>query len=230
MRTKTLLAAAAFIAAGVASSMAQSVYSLNVVGYVNVPVAGNNKLTLVSDPFVHTDGNYNITNTVVMPDNAIDAQIFRWAGTAWDNTVPQYYGTVDKWIPDFTIAHGNSFFIQTAPGSPDTTVTFVGEVATGVTSSNSFPVGLSVSASKVPVAERQPGGTVGVEDDVIYTWNSTAQAWDNVVWIYIGGFGWDNGSGIEATTNGPSLGVGSGFVYQNLHASPVPWNRNFTIP
>src|ERR1035438_3600699 len=40
MRTKTLLIAAAALAVGVASSMAQT-YSLNVVGYVNLPIAAN---------------------------------------------------------------------------------------------------------------------------------------------------------------------------------------------
>src|SRR5207249_3273515 len=44
MRTKTLLAAAAMLAAGFASSMAQSnVYSLNVVGYVNRVIPGPSK-------------------------------------------------------------------------------------------------------------------------------------------------------------------------------------------
>src|SRR6059036_1804778 len=36
MRTKTLICAATLLAAGAATSMAQNVYSLNVVGYVQV--------------------------------------------------------------------------------------------------------------------------------------------------------------------------------------------------
>jgi hypothetical protein len=39
MRTKTLLVAAV-LAAGLATSMAQNVYSLNVVGYYNVTIPG----------------------------------------------------------------------------------------------------------------------------------------------------------------------------------------------
>src|SRR6185436_7382863 len=41
MRTKTLLLTAAIGVAGVASSFAQAVYSVNAVGYVNVSVAKN---------------------------------------------------------------------------------------------------------------------------------------------------------------------------------------------
>src|SRR5258707_15596446 len=38
MRTKTLFLTAAFSAAGMATSMAQTVYSVNIVGYINLPI------------------------------------------------------------------------------------------------------------------------------------------------------------------------------------------------
>ncbi|MCX6922739.1 MAG: hypothetical protein NT154_05925, partial [Verrucomicrobia bacterium] len=60
MRTKTLLGLAA-LAVGLSSSMAQ-VYSLNVVGYVNVPLQAN-KLSFLSVPLTPNGGNYNITNS-----------------------------------------------------------------------------------------------------------------------------------------------------------------------
>src|SRR5436305_926182 len=48
MRTKTLLCAAA-LAAGALTSMAQSnVYSLNVVGYYNLPLGANQKLMIAN--------------------------------------------------------------------------------------------------------------------------------------------------------------------------------------
>src|ERR1700691_3524535 len=87
MRTKTLLLTAALVAAGVASSMAQSnVYSLNIVGYVNIPVTKGN-LYLLENPFDTGTGN-NITNVVVqpymggtndVPNPAVDA--------GWDSSV-----------------------------------------------------------------------------------------------------------------------------------------------
>src|SRR6185369_1228000 len=55
MRTK-LLAAAAILAAGIASSMAQSnVYSLNVVGYVNRTFVGGGLFSLTSNPLNTTN-------------------------------------------------------------------------------------------------------------------------------------------------------------------------------
>ena len=38
MRTKTLFLTAALSAVGMATSMAQTVYSVNIVGYINLPV------------------------------------------------------------------------------------------------------------------------------------------------------------------------------------------------
>src|ERR1700730_12330845 len=55
MRTKTLVCAAALMAAGVATSMAQSnVYSLNVVGYINITFPAN-KYTLTANQLVQTN-------------------------------------------------------------------------------------------------------------------------------------------------------------------------------
>src|SRR6266446_1325324 len=60
MRTKTLLAAAAMLAAGLASSMAQSnVYSLNVVGYVNKVMPSGGKYIMISNPLNTTSNTIN---------------------------------------------------------------------------------------------------------------------------------------------------------------------------
>src|SRR3954468_1352288 len=50
MRTKTLLLTAALAAAGAASAMAQNVYSVNAVGYVNKSVVHG--YSIVANPFV----------------------------------------------------------------------------------------------------------------------------------------------------------------------------------
>ena len=80
MRTKSLLGLAA-LAVGLTSASAQ-VYSLNVVGYVNVPLAAN-KMSFVSVPLAPSGGNYNITNTIALSDAQDGATIFAWAGTGW---------------------------------------------------------------------------------------------------------------------------------------------------
>ena len=80
MRTK-LLAAAALLAAGVATSMAQSnVYSLNIVGYVNVPVAGT--LTAMSNPLrAGTAGAVDRADQVIPYSDGDSIQV--WSGVSW---------------------------------------------------------------------------------------------------------------------------------------------------
>ena len=123
MRTKTLLLTAALVAAGVATSMAQSnVYSLNVVGYVNVPIqAGFN---MVCNPLDVGDGQGNVltnvigggnTNGTALPDSTF---LYPWNGSGY-GSIQQYigsYGWFDPNSPDgVTITNkippGKAFFI-----------------------------------------------------------------------------------------------------------------------
>ena len=69
MRTKTLLIAAAAMAVGVATSMAQTTYSQNIVGYANVPTSTAGNYYMVTVPF--TMGVSNGVNEVfgtTLPD------------------------------------------------------------------------------------------------------------------------------------------------------------------
>ena len=77
MRTKTTLVAAAILAAGIASSMAQAnVYSLNVVGYVNVTVQGGGAYNLIANPLNNTTGN-TLTNIFSGPQSP-SSQVLKW--------------------------------------------------------------------------------------------------------------------------------------------------------
>jgi len=76
MRTKTLLIAAAALAAGVISSQAQ-VYSQNIVGYVNSTFPGNNALTMIANPLV---GNGTNGATQVLTGLVGGENLFLWSG------------------------------------------------------------------------------------------------------------------------------------------------------
>lgn len=210
MRTKSLLAAAAIVAAGALSSMAQSnVYSLNIVGYVNVGIT-NGKLSLLSNPLKPSNGDYNITNTVKLQDPGSDSStIYTWnAGTSsWD---PFTYIDGFGWFPDAPVALGTGFFIQPTLTQ---TITFVGEVQTG-TSTNVISGALSLLGSKTPQGGSQPGGTVGHDSDTIFTWDGNGN-W--VPYTFIDTYGWFDPSSAE--TNGPVLKVADAFFYQNLGGS-----------
>jgi len=210
------------IAASAATCVAQSnVYSLNIVGYVNVPVQGAGRLSLISNPLKPSNGNYNITNTIVMTDAQTDAQIYKWNGNAWSTDIPQYFGAAGGWFPDATMNLGEAFFIQN-PGAA-TSITFVGEVATGNVD-YSLPAGTSFVAPKTPVTQDFPGADVGHENDQMYTWTGTA--WDSVIWQNFGAAGWFGDGHPGESTNGPTVIPGGGVVYANTGAA-ITWSRQF---
>jgi hypothetical protein len=197
-----------------------TVYSLNIVGYVNVPVQGGGKLTLISNPLKPSNGNNNITNTMVLPDQADGTLLFTWGGTAWNATTPSWLAGFG-WDTPTDIPPGNAFFVSTPATTTNFNITFVGEVATG-TIPYTYAQGLNMVANKVPVTENFPGASVGNDGDLIYTWNGSA--WNSAVWGYIGGFGW-NAGGATDSTNGPLLAVGSGVAYSAT--APLNWTRTF---
>jgi len=115
MKSKTLLIAAAALAATVISSEAQ-VYSQNVVGYVNV-VCPANTLVLAANPL---DNGTNDLNSLcgTLPSKS-QAQFWNGAGFTICNKTT-------TWSPDPTLAPGTGFFIKSATLQ---TNTFVGNVA-----------------------------------------------------------------------------------------------------
>jgi hypothetical protein len=210
MRTKTTLAAAAILAAGLVSSMAQAnVYSLNIVGYVNVPVTSG-KLALLNNPLIPPGGNNAISNVLTLANGSDATTVFAWnKGTAsWDSI---NYIDGFGWDAPANLPVGSGFFISPTLSQ---TITFVGDVQTG-TSTNVITGGLSLLGSKVPVAGPQPGSTVGNDADSIFTWDAVGQGWVSA--NYILGFGWDT-----ASINGPVVGVAEGFFYQNTGGT-VNW-------
>src|SRR4051812_38861431 len=78
MRTKTAILTAALVAAGALSSMAQNVYSVNVVGYVNVTLNAN-KFTMVANPLNATD----MTVGTMFPANTAGISLLKWGGSGF---------------------------------------------------------------------------------------------------------------------------------------------------
>src|SRR5687768_9725049 len=136
MRTKTLLLAAVLSAAGIASSLAQ-VYSVNVVGYINLTLSPG--LNLITAQLKGTNQNVNTILGSTTPVLAASSLLFTWnaAGQTFDNA--QLAGGDNKWYDPIsgaesttTISPGQGFFINNV-GSAAVTLTLVGEVPTGAT-------------------------------------------------------------------------------------------------
>jgi hypothetical protein len=225
MRTKALLGLAA-LAAMITTAAAQNVYSVNVVGYVNVTLEAG-KLHFLSLPLAPTDGNYDIGN-MIKPDSGDGSQDFTsliwWnqSANAWDNSNPLWLG--GAWDTTLSISNGVGFFlVPNANG----VMTFVGEVPQG-TIPYSTPAGLHTLANKVPVSANWPGADIGGDFDTIITWNQSNQAWDNAQWLYLSG-AWDNGGNPGNDVNGPLLNPANAVFYVNEQGATFNFSRNFTV-
>jgi len=168
MRTKTLLIAAAALAAGVISSQAQPVYSANVVGYVNQVIPPGQ--SLVANPLLgSTNGAEEILTGLKGGET-----LLVWAGSGY--YVYQYQagavtqdGAPTDWtdgggvaipggvynagfgytfVPEPQLAPGAAFFVQNPNGNE--TNTYVGTVV--LSSTNSLASGQRLVASELPVA------------------------------------------------------------------------------
>jgi hypothetical protein len=216
MRTKTLLCMAA-LAAGVASSMAQSnVYSLNVVGYVNYTFTAFN-YTLVSNPL---DNTTNDLNTVLanVPDGT---SLALWSTTLQDFSPIAPVSAGGHWSPDVTVAPGQGFFV--VGSSVNFTNTFVGTVRQyPITNSlvgnfnyecigSTAPLGGSITN----VLGQYPAGA----GDSLAIWSTNLQDFSPIAPVYGGGH-W--------SPDYP-FNVGDGFFIIRS-AGPVTWVNQFTVP
>lgn len=218
MRTKSLCLAAAALLGGVLVSSAQSnVYSLNIVGYVNVPFAGNSKFTLVANPLNTTN---NTLDALIKPSLPVGGKVLKWNGTSFTSYQRVAFG--NGWSPTTgataTLNPGEGAFVQTPAGSLDITNTFVGEVLTGA-QTNSYVAGFSLTGNKIADAGlvTDLGLTNVPTNSKILVWNTGSQSYNSFQKVVFGS-GW--------SPSVPSISTGQGFFIQA--ASPFDWTRNFT--
>jgi len=210
MRTKTLILSALVGAAGLAAAVADPVYSLNAVGYINVTCTPG--FTLLANQLNST----NATLGSLLP-NAEDGSMFYKFMPNGSWSIYTYYGGYG-WDPDPTtcsIQPGEGgFFLN--PQTTNLVFTFVGEVPQG-NLTNSLPSGLAIRSSIVPQAgtlDTALGFTNSIDGDMFYQW--TNQNWS--ICTYYGGYGWDPV---------PVVKVGESFFYSTSQSTK--WVRNFVI-
>lgn len=221
MRTKTLIAAAAFVAAGIASSMAQSnVYSLNVVGYVNKSFQSG-FFVFVSNPL------NNNTNSLkdIIPNPPDNTQVWRWLVGAQDLDVANiatYSSALQQWVPNPQINPGEGFFVV---GGGDFTNTFVGEVSQGALTIPLVGNGnFEAIGSKAPV-----GGSLtnvlaqypATDNDQVWTWNTGLQD------LNVGSIS-TYSAALSQWTPDSNIPVGDAFFLVRA-GGPVNYTRNFTV-
>jgi hypothetical protein len=225
---KNILLCAVALAAGLVSSRAQSnVYSLNVVGYVNVPTCGGGNFKLICNPL--NNSNNNITNLF---RNAQDGDsIFRWDSASQDlsSTIYSYSSFLNAWDGNYVLKPGEAIFYLNAGN--DATNTFIGDVIQGPYT-NPIPAptirgGGSFNAigSSVPLGGSVTNAIVGIlpqDGDSIFTWNCGLQDLDTIIASYSSFLhAWDN-SNIQVPP-------GIGFFYLGAGANQTAWVRSFTV-
>jgi len=208
MRTKTLLLTAALAAAGALSSMAQSnVYSLNIVGYVNLSLT--NGFNCVANPL---DSGSNTIQNVFSTNLPNGSVVYKFSAGGFNNS---YAFARGSWSGDASLNPGESVMVL-VPSV--TTVTTVGNVLTGTNSNPNLVTGYSLIASQVPLsgAVQTTLGYTPTTGDVVYTWDAIGQAWDPF------GFGRGGWSPSE-----PVINPGEGFFLLTGNATPS-WTEVFT--
>jgi len=217
-----MLAAAAALAAGLATSMAQSnVYSVNVVGYVNKVLVGGNKYTAVANPLNTTNntlaGLFGDAGTGLPAGSSV----LKWspgdAGYTLYNKIPFGNGWSPAAGATATLNPGEGCFIKINV-SADYTNTFVGEVLQG-SLTNSLLAGYQLIGNQVP----DSGSVVSLDfspsaGSKLYKWDSGSQNWSVFNKVPFSP-GW--------TPSVPSIDVAEGFMVNA--ASPYNWVRNFTV-
>lgn len=210
MRTKTLLITAALAAAGITSSVAQTVYSVNAVGFVNVTVPAG-QFKLVANPLNQPTNDL----ATVLPDAPANTAVYEFTpagfaiytkrGTAWTGT-----GAAEA-----RLNPGEGFFIKNN-GTADFRLTFIGEVPQGPALTTPIVSGFNLLASQVPQAGR-------VEADL----GLPAQLNDVVYMLGAGGYVLHTKRAATWTPSEPSPGVAEGFF---LRASSARnWTRSFSV-
>jgi hypothetical protein len=217
MRTKTLLLTAALCAAGVATSMAQGVFSVNTVGYVNVDAAPGYQL--VANP-LRNEGNMTVNQLFRNVQGGVPEgmQVFPFTGTTfqtatWDDLGGSFQGSGANTV----IEPGEGVFVRNPRNTP-IKITFVGEVQTGTTS-NPLPAGFSIKSSEIPIDGTATSlGFPGGAGDQIFKFNTTTQSYQTFNFDDLGG-GWIPSS--------PTINVGEAVFVRKAAAGT--WTQTFNI-
>jgi hypothetical protein len=197
--------------AGAIAAEAQTVYSVNVVGYANVTLQPG--YNLIANPLNST----NNTIAALLP-GVPGLTVYKYApGSGYSTYTFDEFDLV--WLPNgqATLNPGEGAFIRN-PTATNIVVTFVGEVLQGLLT-NSLPVGYSLKSSMVP--------QVGKIDEVL---QFQAQAGDTL-------YKFTPGQGYQSYTfdefdlvwlpSSPIINVGEAFFLRRMAAGQ--WVRNFTV-
>jgi hypothetical protein len=225
MRTKTLLLTAALTAAGVATSMAQ-VYSVNMVGYINLPIPTG--FSMVANQ-LNGSPNNQVVNLFPAPPN--NTAVFKFnAGTGGYDSITFVDGAWEGDLLTMTLGPGEGVFVSAETAF---TQTFVGEVqlASSVAVSPGFQIISSALPQSLPLSgaanDGAPAAPVGLgfpvaNGDEVYQFNAATGGY--TANSFVDG-AWEGDGGGSA----PVPGIGEAFFFNRTAAPAGSWSRNFVV-
>lgn len=222
MRTKALLLTAALGLAGAATSMAQAVYSVNVVGYINLTMKPG--FNLVANQLKASPNNKLDS---VLPAAPLESQVLKFVNNNYTADISDGSTWIDNATGNpsaTTVSPGEGFFFFN-PGTADSTVTLVGEVTTGNNLTVPLNPGFNLVSSVVPqeIELTAANGFPQVLEVQYLTYNAATQNYNTT--LINDGAGWlNNETGDPVSAPKPT--VGQGFFVFNP-GSALSWSRNF---
>jgi hypothetical protein len=223
MRTKTLLLTAALSAAGALTSMAQ-VYSVNMVGYINLNIPKG--FSMIANQLNATPDNTLGTVLATVPENTT---VYKFVTSPSGHYVTSNF-SVDNpgWtVPGITLNPGEGCFIAVDGGQAPSgfTATFVGEVQ--LVSSTPVVNGFSIVSSVIPQSsDLDSMGYPSRENDTIYRYNPAGNGGQGA--FFTANFSADNPGWLPSP---PTPNVGEAFFVaaDNTQGGPRTWSRTFTV-
>jgi hypothetical protein len=221
MKIKTVFLSVSVFAAALSACMAQSTFSVNAVGYVNVPVIRGYQI--IGNPLI----NSNNTLNVILPSVEDNTKIYRFSPFTQTYMAPSTFFfdpdiNAGAWSPDVALFPGEGVVLFSPTAG---TLTFIGEVAQGSLTNRLYP-NFSILSSIVPQAGEITSVLrfVPCDNDSIYFFNPATQTYGAPFSFF---FDPDINQGAWSPRD-PVLAVGQGFVFRNTCGVRV-WTRTFSV-
>ena len=214
MKTKTLVLAAATLTVCALTASAQgNVYSLNIVGYVNVTVSNN--YSLVANPLDNGTGN-SMTNLIPATALLNGSKVLLWTGSGYQ-TIAKKAGA---WPSSPAIAPGTGYFVYNN-ASGVLTNTYVGNVPGAVPGSltNNLPVGYQLVGTPYPIGGNIQGtGSNSINLPATLPNGSKVLKWT--------GSGYQTLAKKAGAWPSATVNVGEGYFIYNATNIVVPWTQD----
>jgi hypothetical protein len=238
MRTKTMALSALLGLIGGAAAIAQNVYSVNAVGYINLTFPASS-YTILTCPLICSPD--NTLNTIMNNTNGAykKAKVYAFAGGVFTITESGVATTVNPtgWNgggADVALNPGQAAFFYNSTTAA-MSATFVGTVPQNGTynMTNALNPGFNLVGSIVPASGDLSTNPITqltniFKKDYVYTYDPTNGGYSPKDAVVAPGIGtgynnqWGNGDPIIDV-------VGYGFWYWNNQSTNNPWVENFTI-